>query len=245
MRSHNPVLTRPDTFRDPSVATLEEMYAAPRRMTLDDVIGKTALLLGILATTAAAAWMLELYALALPAALVGFGLAIVTTLKKEPSPGLSVAYAAVEGIFLGAISRAFDTRYPGIAVQAVLGTSLCFAGVLAAYRSGRLRATPRFKKVIVSAMIGIFALYLVNMVGSLIFSTSLPVINDSTPLGIGFSVVVVTVAALSFVLDFDMIEDAIAHGAPDKFAWKAAFGLVVGLVWLYLEMLRLLAKLRD
>lgn len=245
MRSHNPVLTRRDTFSDPSVATLEQMYAAPQRMTVDDVIGKTALLLGILATTAAASWALELYALAFPAAIVGFVLALVTQFKKEPSPGLSIAYAAIEGIFLGAVSRLFDEAYPGIAVQAIGGTMLCFGGVLMAYKSGKLRATPRFRKVIVSAMMGIFALYLVNILGVLMFKSSLPVINDSTPLGILFSVAVVTVAALSFVLDFDLIEEAERAGVPQKFAWKAAFGLVVGLVWLYIEMLRLLAKLRD
>lgn len=245
MRSHNPVLTRRDTFGQPSVATLEEMYAAPRRMTVDDVVGKTALLLGVLAVTAAASWALELYALAFPAMLAGLVLGLVVTFKKEPSPGLSIAYAAVEGVFLGAISRLFDEAYPGIAVQAIGGTMLCFGGVLMAYKSGRLRATPRFRKVIVSAMMGIFALYAVNLVMALFGSGGLPVINDSTPLGILFSVAVVTVAALSFVLDFEMIEEAERQGAPERFAWKAAFGLVVGLVWLYLEMLRLLAKLRD
>ena len=244
MRSHNPVLSRPDTFRDPSVETLEQMYAAPRRMTLDDVIGKTVLLLAVLAATATASWVLELYVLALPAALVGFVLALVVQFKREPAPGLAVAYAAVEGVFLGAISRLFETAYPGIAVQAIGGTMLCFGGVLYLYKSGRLRATPRFRKVIVGAVLGIMALYLVNLV-AMPFGGSLPVINDSTPLGILFSVAVVTVAALSFVLDFDLIEDAIRRGAPERFSWKAAFGLVVGLVWLYIEMLRLLAKLRD
>lgn len=245
MRSHNPVLTRKDTFGTPSAATLEEMYAAPERMTLDDVVGKTALLLGILVTTAAASWALELYALAFPAAIVGLVLALVVTFKREPSPGLSIAYAAVEGVFLGAISRLFDTAYPGIAVQAIGGTILCFGSVLVAYKTGKLRATPMFKKVMVSAMMGIFALYTVNIVMRLFGVGGLPVINESTPLGILFSVVVVGIAALSFVLDFDMIEQAERNGVPEKFAWKAAFGLVVGLVWLYLEMLRLLAKLRD
>lgn len=245
MRSHNPVLTRRDTFTDPSVATLEQMYATERRMTVEDVIGKTVLLLGILVATAAASWALELYALAFPAAIVGLVLAIVVQLKKTPSPGLSIAYAAIEGVFLGAISRLFDEAYPGIAVQAIGGTILCFGGVLWMYKSGRLRATPRFKKVMISAMLGIFALYMVNLLGTLMFKSSLPVINDSTPLGILFSVAVVTIAALSFVLDFDLIEEAERAGVPEKFAWKAAFGLVVGLVWLYIELLRLLAKLRD
>lgn len=245
MRSHNPVLTRRDTFADPSVATLEQMYTTQRPMTLDDVVGKTALLLGVLAVTAAASWALELYALAFPAALVGLVLALVLTFKRETPPGLAVAYAAVEGVFLGAISRLFDQAYPGIAVQAIGGTVICFGSVLMAYRSGRLRATPRFKKVIGVAMISIFALYMVNLAVRLFGGGSLPVINDSTGLGIAFSVFVVSIAALSFVLDFDMIEEAVRAGVPEKFSWKAAFGLVVGLVWLYLEILRLLAKLRD
>jgi uncharacterized YccA/Bax inhibitor family protein len=245
VRSHNPVLTRRDTFTtDTSVATLEDMYATPQRMTVDDVVVKTGLLLAVLMTTAAASWVLELYALALPAALIGLVLALVVTFKREPSPGLSLAYAAVEGVFLGAISRVFNDAYPGIALQAVGGTMLCFGGVLVAFRSGKLRATPRFRKVLVGAMMGIFALYAVNLV-ALLFGGSLPVINDSTPLGILFSVAVVTVASLSFVLDFELIEEAQRQGAPERFAWKAAFGLVVGLVWLYIEMLRLLAKLRD
>ena len=243
VQSHNPVLTRKDAF-DTSVGTLEQMYTAERRMTIDDVVAKTALLLGVLGLTAVVSWVFELYALAFPAAIVGLVLALVVTFKKQPSPGLSIAYAAVEGVFLGAVSRVFDEAYPGIAVQAIGGTMLCFGGVLVAYRSGRLRATPRFKKVIVSAMIGIFALYMVNIVLAM-FGGGLPIIRDSGPMGILFSAVVVTVAALSFVLDFELIEQAQAQGAPEKFAWKAAFGLVVGLVWLYLELLRLLSKLRD
>ena len=241
MESHNPVLSRRDTF---DVAQLEFMYATPQRMTVDDVVVKTGALLGILLVTGAVAWFLELYQLLVPALIVGLVLGLVTTFKREPSPGLSIAYAAVEGIFLGALSRALDTRYPGIAIQAATGTALTFGAVLLAFRSGRLRNTPRFQKVIVTAMMGIFALYMVNLVAAM-FGSSLPVINDSTPLGILFSVAVITIAALSFVLDFDQIEKAVAAGAPEKYSWKAAFGLVVGLVWLYIEFLRLLSKLRD
>ncbi len=253
--SNNPALTRSPAFgggeRLRTVDPLEEAYFGPSatardtgRMTVEDVVNKTGILLGIAVATGAITWALDLGALAFPAALVGFVLAMVIIFKQVTSPGLIIAYAAVEGVFLGAISRVFEQAYPGIAVQAIGGTMLCFGGVLAAYKTGRLRATPRFKKVIVSAMLGIFALYAVNLV-AMLFGGSLPVINDSTPLGILFSVAVVTVAALSFVLDFELIEEAERGGAPERFAWKAAFGLVVGLVWLYLEMLRLLAKLRD
>jgi uncharacterized YccA/Bax inhibitor family protein len=116
--------------------------------------------------------------------------------------------------------------------------------VLVLYKTGKLRATPLFTKVIMGAMAGIFALYAVNLV-AMLFGGRLPVLNDSTPLGIGISVVIVAVASLSFVLDFAIIEEAERHGVPENVSWKVAFGLVVGLVWLYLELLRLLAKLRD
>lgn len=244
MQSHNPVLTRDDTWRAPDVELLNEMYATPQRMTVDDVVVKTGVMLGLLTATAAVAWLLELYALAFPAAIVGLVLALVLTFKKTASPALCLAYAAVEGVFLGAVSRVFEGAYPGIVLQAVGGTILCFGGVLALYKTGKLRATPMFRKVIMSAMIGIFALYMINLI-MLPFGGRMPVLNDSTPLGILVSVAIVTVAALSFVLDFDMIERAEAQGVPQSVSWKAAFGLVAGLIWLYLEMLRLLAKLRD
>ena len=244
MRSHNPVLTRDDTWRPADVEMLEQMYAAPQRMTIDDVVVKTGIMLGILTATAAVSWVLELYVLALPAALVGLVLGLVLTFKKTPSPALSIAYAAVEGVFLGALSSVFERAYPGIVLQAVGGTILCFGGVLVLYKTGKLRATPMFRKVIMSAMIGIAALYLVNII-AMPFGGGLPVINDSTPLGILFSVAVVSVAALSFVLDFDLIERAEAQGVPENVSWKVAFGLVAGLIWLYIELLRLLAKLRE
>lgn len=244
MRSHNPVLTRNDTWRSPDVELLEQMYATPQRMTIDDVVVKTGLMLGLLVATAAVTWVLDLAFLAFPAALVGIVLAFVITFRKKVSPALCLTYAAVEGVFVGGISSLFETVYPGIVLQAVGGTILCFGTVLALYKSGRLRATPRFRKVITTAVIAIGALYLVNIV-AMLFGGSLPVINDSTPLGILFSVAVVAVASLSFVLDFDLIERAEAQGVPENVAWTAAFGLVVTLVWLYIELLRLLAKLRD
>lgn len=245
MRSHNPVLTRKDTWAAPDVEMLEQMYAAPQRMTIDDVVVKTGALLGVLVATAAASWLLDVgVGLAIGAAVAGFVLAMVVTFKKTPSPALCLAYAAVEGVFIGAVSSWFEAEFPGIVLQAVGGTILCFGGVLALYKTGKLRATPMFRKVIMSAMLGIFALYAVNLV-MMLFGGRMPVVNDSTPLGILFSVVVVGVAAFSFVLDFDLIERAEAQGVPENVSWKVAFGLVVGLVWLYLELLRLLAKLRD
>ncbi|MGZ4617373.1 MAG: Bax inhibitor-1/YccA family protein [Frankiaceae bacterium] len=254
MRTRNPVFTRDDTFSrvpTPSAAELQTMYAAPpatatqmRRMTLDDVVVKTAGLLVLLLITGAVAWSLDWSGgVALGAAVVGFVLALVVIFKRRTSPALIAAYALVEGVFLGAISHAFNTRYPGIVIEAVLGTLCCFAGVLAAYRARWVRATPRFTRIILAAMIGLVGLMLLNLVVSL-FGGTLG-IRDGGGIAIVFSIVAIVVASLSFVLDFDAIEGAIANGAPERESWMAAFGLVVGLVWLYTEVLRLLGYMRN
>lgn len=244
MRSSNPVLSRTDAFRV-STAELEQMYALPQRMSIDDVVMRTGTLLGIIVLTGTIGWVAESPMLFWPAMLIALVLGLVCAFQRMPHPALVLAYAGFEGLFLGTISRFFEDAYPGIVAQAVLGTGACFAGVLVAYRTGLIKATPRFRKVIISSMIGIAMLYAVNLVMSLFGAGGVPVINESTGLGIAFSVFVVAIAALSFVLDFDLVEEAIAAGAPERFAWKAAFGLAVGLVWLYLELLRLLSKLRS
>lgn len=246
MRTSNPVLARPDVFGqlDTSPATLDRMWATPARMTVDDVVVRTAALLALVVVSGGVAVLLGLDALALPAALVGFALALVITFKRSVNVPLILLYAVVEGVFLGAITHVFNAIYPGIALQAVVGTAGCFGGTLLAYKAGILKATPRFTRMIVGAMLGILAIYLVNLVLRL-FGGQVPFLNDSGPVGILISLVIVAVASLSFVLDFAAIEEAVAAGAPEREAWRGAFGLVVGLVWLYLEMLRLLAKLRE
>lgn len=263
MQSTNPVLSRRDAF---STSTTSQTgwgdapvwnngpttpggitpgaYAPPTRMTLDSVVQKTGLLLGILLVTGAVTWTLGLEALAFPAVLIGLVLALVITFKRSSNPGLIIAYAAVEGVFIGGISKLFEAQYSGIVLQAAVGTALCFGTVLALYSRGVLRATPRFTKMIIASMVGIFAMYMVNLLLS-VFGSSVPGLNSSGPFGVIVSLVIVAVASLSFVLDFDMIERAVAQGAPEKESWRAGFGLVVGLVWLYIEMLRLLSKLRN
>lgn len=254
MRTSNPVFTRDDTFSrvpTPSAGDLQNMYGAPsatpaqmRRMTLDDVVVKTAGLLTLIVASGVVAWVLNASAgVAIGAALVGFVLALVVIFKRRTSPVLIAAYALVEGVFLGALSHAFNTRYPGIVVEAVLGTLCCFVGVLAAYRARWVRATARFTRIILAAMIGLVGLMLLNLVVSL-FGGSLG-IRDGGGIAILFSVAAIIVASLCFVLDFDAIEGAIANGAPERESWMAAFGLVVGLVWLYTEVLRLLGYLRN
>ena len=263
MRSSNPVLTRNDTFhRDAAVGGpltdqhLESIYGQPSytppgrvttggRMTLDDVVAKTGLLFLLALVTAAGAWVFEVgMGIAIVAALVGFGLAMVNSFKRQVSPPLVLAYAGVEGIFLGALTPVLSERFPGIAIQAVAGTAAAFMVMLLLYRSGRLRATPMFTKVLVGLGLG----YLVFIIGNLAvtaFTDSGVALWEQSPLSIGISIFAVGLASLFLILDFDQIERGIASGAPDTESWRAAFGLMVTLVWLYVEMLRLISLLRG
>lgn len=215
-----------------------------RPMAIDDVVTKTGISLGVLVVTAALTWASGLWGLALPAALVGFVLALVITFKKVVSPPLILAYAAVEGVFLGGVSGMFNQRYPGIVIQAVVGTIGVFVGMLVVYRTGAIRVTPKFTKWLVGAMIGVVALMLVNLLASFFTDGGLG-LRDGGPLAIIFSLVCIGIAAFSFLLDFDAADQAIRQGTPARFAWYIAFGLLVTLVWLYLEILRLLSYFRD
>lgn len=256
MQSSNPVLTRAGTFTrtgaaslevptGTSTSTLEEMYARPGLMTVDSVVLRTGILLAIIATTGGVAWALDLgQGPAMVAAIAGFALAMVVIFKRVTSPPLILAYAAVEGIFLGAISHAFNNAYPGIVVQAVLGTGTAFGGMLYAYKSGRIRVTPRMTKMVVGAAIGLLGLMIVNLIAGFFTDGGLG-LRDGGPLAIVFSLVAIGVACLMLALDFDFIEKAIAGGAPEREAWLGAFGLTVTLVWLYIEILRLISYFRD
>ena len=240
-RSGNPAL-RADTFQT-GVRTL-----GGETMTLDGSVNKTGISLVILIACAALQWN-QVFGEATPLLMLlgllgGLVLALVTVFKKDWAPVTTPLYAALEGLLLGGISLTFEARYPGIAVNAVGLTFGTFAVLLLAYRSHLIRATENFKLGVVAATGGIALLYLVSMVLGF-FGKSIPFIHDSGPIGIAFSVAVVAIAALNLVLDFDFIERGSAMGAPKYMEWYAAFGLLVTLVWLYLEMLRLLAKLQD
>jgi len=212
-----------------------------RPMTVDDVVTKTGITLGVLVAAAAATWISGLWWLALPAALVGFVLAMVVIFKKTVSPPLILAYAAVEGVFLGGISAIFDARFgENIVLNAVVGTAAVFAGMLVVYKTGAVKVTPRLQKWIMGALIGAVGLMLVNLLASFFVDGGLG-LRDGGSLAIIFSLVMIGVAAFSFLLDFDAADKAIRAGAPEKFSWYTAFGLTVTLVWLYLEMLRLLS----
>jgi uncharacterized YccA/Bax inhibitor family protein len=234
----------------PTAGDLQDMYNRPavtptRYMTLDDVVMKTAATLGVVVVTGAVAWIFELGALAIVGALVGFVLALVISFKQSTNPALILSYAAAEGLFLGAISRVFNDAFGGgIVIQAVIGTAGVFAGMLFVYKTGAIRVTPRFTRWMFAALIGVVLLMVVNLIAGLFTPGGLG-LRDGGPLAIAFSLLVIGVAAFSFLLDFDMIDQGIRRGAPAKFAWYAAFGLTVTLVWLYLEILRLLSYFRD
>lgn len=241
MRSGNPVLTE-DTFRIGRVR-------ADGAMTIEGAVNKTALALGILLVTATYTWNLgvedgRVATFTLVGVVGGLVAAIATVLRKEWAPYTTPAYAALEGLALGGISLGFETRYPGLVSQAVFLTFGTLGVLLLGYRSGFIKPTENFKLGLFAATGGIALVYLVNFVMSF-FGASIPLIHESGPIGIGFSLVVVGVAALNLVLDFDFIEQGAERGAPKHMEWYAAFGLLVTLVWLYLEMLRLLAKLQQ
>ena len=229
-----------------------EQVASGDPMTLTGTVNKTGILLICVVMTAAWSWSRFFHAPAsdtvLPLVAIGgiggFIFALVTVFKKEWSPITTPIYALLEGLALGGISALFELRYPGIAIQAVgltLGTLLV---LLMAYHSGLIRVTEKFKLGVVAATGGIAVFYLVQFVLGF-FGVRFAAINGSGLLGIGFSVVVVIVAALNLVLDFDFIESGVSGGAPKYMEWYGAFGLIVTLVWLYLEILRLLAKINS
>lgn len=217
-------------------------------MTIQGTVHKTFISLGILFASAAWTWSRVFQqgstpALLWVAGLVGFGLAIATVMKREWAPVTTPLYAIAEGTFLGAISAMFEAAYPGIVFQAISLTLGTLFALLVAYQSGLIKATDKFRSGVMAATGGIFVVYLINMVMSL-FGAQIPFIHQSGFFGIGFSLFVVVIAALNLVLDFDLIERGASQGAPKYMEWYGAFALLVTLVWLYLEILRLLAKLQ-
>ena len=242
MRSGNPALSA-DTFRGTRAAVGAES------MTIQGTVNKTALALLILMATASYTWNLGIGDPRVPAftmvgVIGGLVVAMVTIFKKEWAGTTTPIYAALEGLALGGISATFEARYPGLVSQAVFLTFGTLGALLLAYRSGMIKATENFKLGVVAATGGIAIIYLISFVMSL-FGSSIPLIHSSGTFGIVFSVIVVGVAALNLVLDFDFIEQGAEHGAPKYMEWYGAFGLLVTLVWLYLEILRLLSKLQE
>ena len=244
----------------PTAGQLNTMYNQPsytpvapaEYMTLDDVVVRTGMMLVVILGVGAVAWRETGAAVGghssfSPLLIVGFigglalGLYMAFTMRANAFTAL--AYAACEGLVLGSISRYFDARYPGIAIQALTGTVMVAVGMLVVYKTGAIRVTPRLTRIVVGATLGAVGLMLVNLIASIFISGGLG-LRTGGPMAILFSVICIGLAAFNLVLDFDMIERGIRSGVDRKFAWYASFGIVVTLVWLYLEILRLLGYAR-
>jgi uncharacterized YccA/Bax inhibitor family protein len=227
-------------------------YAATGRayMTMDDVVTKTGVTFVVTVLAAAATWAMPGNtgaALALPAILIALVLGLVISFKQIANPAATLGYAALQGIAVGAISEFYAQAFPdggNLVMQAVIGTFGVFFGMLVVYKTGAIRVTPKMTRWVVGALFGVLALVLVNLVASFFTPGGLG-LRDGGPLAIVFSLVVIGVAAFSLLLDFDMADEAIRRGVAPKFAWYIAFGLLVTVVWLYLEILRLLSYFRD
>ena len=237
LRSGNPVLSK---------KTFDNTISSDNKMTIEGTVNKTAISLFLLVGAGYLTFNTINLVLLIGCGIGGFILAIITVYKKEWAPITVPIYAVLEGGMLGGISYMYNSLYDGIVTNAILLTVGILVSLLIAYRSGYIKATENFKLGIFAATGGIAIVYLINFVMGF-FGTGLGVmsINNASPISIGFSIVVVIIAALNLVLDFDFIEEGAEKGAPKYMEWYGAFGLLVTLIWLYLEILRLLAKLNS
>ncbi|HET7105054.1 MAG TPA: Bax inhibitor-1/YccA family protein [Terracidiphilus sp.] len=251
MKTSNPALGE-NTFRDLEGTRYGGVSDIAARMTLNGTVNRTGILLLCAFATAAWTWnlfmqtrdMASVSGLMMIGLIGGFIVALVTVFKKEWSPVSAPVYALLEGLVLGSVSAVFELRYPGVAIQAVGLTFGTLFALLLVYRSGLIRVTNKFRIGVFAATGGIMIFYVAEMLLGF-FGIHFATINGSGPIGIGFSLIVVGIAALNLVLDFDFIERGVQYGAPKYMEWYAAFGIMVTLVWLYLEMLRLLSKFRQ
>ncbi|GAA2045403.1 Bax inhibitor-1/YccA family protein [Agromyces tropicus] len=269
MALNNPAFSRNEAFtsgqgavavgQDMSAQQLQDMYNQPATlpdrdvMTIEDSIAKSAAAFGLLLVGAAIGWLTvqSMPFLWIGAGIVGFVLALVNIFKKEPSAALVLAYAGVQGVFVGGISAWYELAYGGgIVAQAVIATLVVVGVTLALFASGKIRASKKATKVFLIAMVGYLVFSLVNM-GLILFGVT----DDpwgvrgveifGIPLGIVIGVLVVIMGAYSLVLDFDFIQQGVRNRAPKKYGWTGAFGIMVTVIWLYLEILRMLAIARD
>ena len=262
MQSNNPVFNRSDAFSGRggvgsapagmTAAELQDLYDQPSAtppvqragtMTYDLVVVRTAMVFALVLAGAAVGWFVA-PGLAFPAMIVGLVLGLVNAFKREPSPPLILAYGAVQGVFLGGISLWFNQMWPGVVQTAVIATLCVFGVALLAYTQRWIRVTPKFRRGVLIALGGYLVFALVSL-GAAMFG-----VGEGWGFRVGtFGVLVglfaVGLAALVLVLDFDFIENGVRLGIEEKYAWTAAFGLAVTLIWLYIELLRLLAILRG
>ena len=274
MRSNNPVFTRSEEFnRASSNAYGNQTYAGggqnypgygetgtepsqvdQGRMTVDSVVQKTAISILLVFAAAFATWawigdvtdtgdLGRLYTLAIVGSGAAFLLSLVNSFKQVISPALVMAFAVAEGVALGAVSAAFEAQYPGIVMSAVLGTFAAFAGTLTAYKVLNIKVGDKFRRGVVAAMFGMVGLGLLSLVLSL-FGVQSPLYGNG-PIGFIFALAGLVLGVFMLILDFDFVERAVAAGLPARESWRAAFGLTVSLVWIYTNLLRILAILRG
>ena len=253
IKTGNPALGQ-NTFSDAARSQYGgNLVDAAARMTLSGTVNKTGILLLCAVVTAAWTWNQFMQThdvgfasgIMMLGALGGFVVAMVTVFKKTWSPVTAPIYALLEGLVLGGVSAMFELQHPGIAMQAVGLTFGTLFVMLFLYKSGLIKVTQKFRMGVVAATGGIMVFYLLTWLLSMFHITIFSSVFGSSLIGIGFSLFVVAVASLNLVLDFDFVEQGVAVGAPKYMEWYAAFGIMVTLVWLYLEMLRLLSKLRS
>lgn len=240
MRSGNPSL-KTNTFNN------FQGQAVGNEMTLQGTINKSFIMFVLIIASAGYTWYQytndeNISLLMMIGAIGGFIMALITSFVKKASPVTAPIYAILEGLFIGGISAYYETKYNGITVQAVTLTFAVFLALLIAYKTRIIKATENFKLGVFAATMGIFIAYLINFVLN-IFGIGLPYLHDSSPIGIGISIFIVIIAALNLVLDFDFIEKGSEMRCPKYMEWYAAFGLMVTLIWLYIEILRLLSKI--
>lgn len=265
LRSSNPILSKKDAFTPAAPQYGQNPYQTPYgsdfgpsatqtsndRMTFDDVVTKTAVTMGVLVLTAAAAWNFVPMSLYMPglilSGIVGFIVVLLVSFRRAINPGLVLFYAAVEGVFIGMISKIFELNYGGIVAQAVIATFFAAGATLAAYKFFNIRVTAKFTKVVIISTIAFAVLMLANFVFSMATGSTGLRGGITGPVS-GFSVLIsaiaIVLAVFNLILDFDYIEKGVASGAPAKESWRGAFGLTVTMVWLYIEMLRLLSYIR-
>ena len=274
MQSNNPVFRRSEEFSRAGGATSAGAtgYTDPstwatgapgvpttvqQPMTIDSVVQKTAISLAVVILTAAVTWIGSpgidantqpsdisgLIALATIGSLAAFVLSMVNSFKRIISPALVLAFCAAEGVALGAISKVFDLAYPGVVTSAVIGTFGAFAGTLAVYKFFDIKVTDKFRRMVFAAMIGIVAISMIEVVLSL-FGAQLGLFSDGK-LGLLFAVAGLALGVFMLVMDFDFVEQGVANRLPDREGWRAAFAMTVSLVWIYTNLLRILAIMRD
>jgi uncharacterized YccA/Bax inhibitor family protein len=234
----------PAGYRSPVQPVTTEVDVRP--MTIDDVVVRTVALLALTGIAGAVAWAVvpERYTFAgwITAALAGLVLGLAISFARITNPALIGAYAVVEGVLVGLVSRYYEGIYSGIVVQAAVGTFGVFFLMAMLYRARVIRATPKFVRGVLAALLGAVVIMLLNF-GLALFNVHTP-LRDGSPIAILFSLAMIVIAALTFILDFDQVEQGVRYGLPQRYAWLCAFGILVGLIWLYLEVIRLLGYLR-